>query len=108
MKHYLSRSKHVILLILIFCTSYATAKIAEPVNLGETPWKFTKIIRQRTNLVSQSSVTFNRQDIFNVQDGDINTEWSLGDQENDDADDEGVINGEDEVGDGGDEQGELE
>lgn len=81
MKH-LPISKHFIPIVLAFCTSYATAKIAEPVNLGETPWKFTKIIRQRTNLASQSSVTFNKQDIFNVQDGDINTEWSLGSQEN--------------------------
>lgn len=32
----------------------------------------------------------------------------LGDKENDDADYESVVNGEDEVGDGGDEQGELE
>lgn len=40
-----------------------------------------------------------------VQAGEVN---ELGDKKNDDADDEGVVNGEDEVGDGGDEQGELE
>lgn len=40
-----------------------------------------------------------------VQAGEVN---ELGDKENDDADDESVIDGEDEVGDGGDEQGELE
>ena len=32
----------------------------------------------------------------------------LGDKENDDTDDESVVNGEDEVSDRGDEQGELE
>lgn len=54
------------------------AKEQQPVNLGETPWKFTKVLRQETNLVKDARILCGSQTVLALNDGDINTEWTAG------------------------------
>ncbi len=49
----------------------------QPVNLGETPWKFTKVTQQKDNLAKEADVFYESHKIAEINDGDINTEWKI-------------------------------
>ena len=48
---------------------------AQRIDLGETPWKFTKIVREEKNLVQDTKVLCDGKVVASVCDGNIHTEW---------------------------------
>ncbi len=42
---------------------------------GETPWKFTKVVRQEINLAKDAQVCFDGKAVSVVHDGDVHSEW---------------------------------
>lgn len=61
-------------LCLLIQGGYAK-KTENCINLGNTPWKFTKVIRQDKNLAEETGVSYGTQKIPVVSDGNIKTEW---------------------------------
>lgn len=45
------------------------------INLGETPWKFTKVVRQEINLAKDAQVFLDGKAVSVVHDGDVHSEW---------------------------------
>ena len=60
---------------LFFGIDGFAANTKQVINLGETPWKFTKIILKETNLAKDATILYGTQAVAAVNDGDINTEW---------------------------------
>lgn len=69
--------------LLLTCISLSVlngyAKDRQPVNLGETPWKFSKVVRQEMNLAKDARILCGSQAVPAINDGDMNTEWIVGD-----------------------------
>ena len=59
---------------LFFGIDGFAANTKQVINLGETPWKFTKIILKETNLAKDATILYGTQAVAAVNDGDINTE----------------------------------
>ena len=60
---------------LLFVTKGYATNAQQPINLGETPWKFTKIIHKEINLAKDAQILYGTQVMSVINDGDINTEW---------------------------------
>ena len=68
--------KHLFLAyIALFVQLYGYAKDQRPINLGETPWRFSKVIQQETNLAKDANILYESQKVPEINDGDIHTEW---------------------------------
>lgn len=70
--------KHLLSICISLSLLNGYAKEHQPVNLGETPWKFTKVLRQETNLAKDARILCGSQTVLALNDGDINTEWTAG------------------------------
>ena len=66
---------------LIFQCIFAAISISlsaqNVINLGETPWKFTKVIRSESNLSEGKSFVNNGRTISELNDGKIDTRWRV-------------------------------
>ena len=51
------------------------AKERKPINLGETPWRFSKVVRQEMDLAKDARILCGTQAVPVINDGDMNTEW---------------------------------
>jgi hypothetical protein len=47
------------------------------INLGETPWRFSKVVAELTNLALESTITYQQEQIVELTDGNIETYWSV-------------------------------
>lgn len=71
-------NKYILLICMaLFTLPYGFAKDQQPVNLGETPWKFSKVIRQETNLAKEATILYESQQISEINDNNIHTEWKV-------------------------------
>ena len=55
------------------------AKEQKPINLGETPWRFSKVVRQEMDLAKDARILCGTQAVPVINDGDMNTEWVVND-----------------------------
>ena len=55
------------------------AKEQKPINLGETPWRFSKVVRQEMDLAKDARILCGTQAVPVINDGDMNTEWVAND-----------------------------
>ena len=68
--------KHLFLAyIALFVQLYGYAKDQRPINLGETPWRFSKVIQQETNLAKDANILYESQKVPEINDG--NSIYSL-------------------------------
>ena len=58
-----------------FAGSGQAKSVSTRINLGETPWKFTKVVRQEINLAKDAQVCFDGKAVSVVHDGDVHSEW---------------------------------
>lgn len=59
--------------ILLFVPFVEQVKAQQTVNIGETPWKFSKVIRQESNLVSGLTVLSGTDVVSGINDGKFDT-----------------------------------
>lgn len=74
--------KYLLSICISLSLSNGYAKEQQPVNLGETPWKFTKVVRQEMDFAKDARVMCGTQTVSVVNDGDMNTAW-VADKAND-------------------------
>lgn len=55
------------------------AKEQKPINLGETPWRFSKVVRQENGFAKDARILCGTQAVPVINDGDMNTEWVAND-----------------------------
>ncbi|MCS3282573.1 discoidin domain-containing protein [Bacteroides salyersiae] len=55
------------------------AKEQKPINLGETPRRFSKVVRQEMDLAKDARILCGTQAVPVINDGDMNTEWVAND-----------------------------
>lgn len=58
-----------------FAGSGQAKSVSTRINLGETPWKFTKVVRQEINLAKDAQVFLDGKAVSVVHDGDVHSEW---------------------------------
>lgn len=51
------------------------AKDQQSINLGETPWRFSKVVQQEKNLAKEADILYESQKTVEINDDDIHTEW---------------------------------
>ena len=61
--------------VTLFSQLHIYSKEQQSINLGDTPWKFSKVIRQETNLAKDASILYGLQKVSEINDDDIHTEW---------------------------------
>lgn len=74
MKPHLFLSSFLLVLLLSSCT-----QDQQPVNLGNSPWKFTKVIPQETNLANTADIFYASEKLPQINDGQVGTEWRTDD-----------------------------
>ena len=67
------------LCLLAFASGGQAKSVSTRINLGDTPWKFTKVVRQEINLAKDAQVCLDGKSVPVVHDGDIHSDWKLGD-----------------------------
>ena len=67
------------LCLLAFASGGQAKSVSTRINLGDTPWKFTKVVRQEINLAKDAQVCLDGKSVPMVHDGDIHSDWKLGD-----------------------------
>ncbi len=61
------------IILIFFCAYYIDAQ--ERINIGESPWKFTKVVRAKSNLSNGKSFINNGHSISELNDGKTETLW---------------------------------
>ena len=59
------------LCLLAFASGGQAKSVSTRINLGDTPWKFTKVVRQEINLAKDAQVCLDGKSVTVVHDGDI-------------------------------------
>ena len=59
--------------MLLFVSFIGQMRAQQTVNIGETPWKFSKVIRQESNLVSGLTVLSGTDAVSGINDGKFDT-----------------------------------
>ena len=56
--------------VALFSQLHIYSKEQQSINLGDTPWKFSKVIRQETNLAKDASILYGLQKVSEINDDD--------------------------------------
>ena len=60
--------------VTLFSQLHIYSKEQQSINLGDTPWKFSKVIRQETNLAKDANILYGLQKVSEIPEFGISLE----------------------------------